>query len=138
MAHAFGMTVAAWSILGTGLLTGKFNRPGDEPIRIKRDSLSREQLNLGEIVAAEIGRSPAQVAINWVRQQQRRASIVSILGARTEQQLRDNLASLEFELGDEHLKRLEAASEIKLGFPHGFGRQYLFGGTEELIDNHRR
>jgi aryl-alcohol dehydrogenase-like predicted oxidoreductase len=100
-----------------------------------------EQLALADAVAKfadEIGRTPSQVAINWVRQQQKRANIIPILGARSEAQLKDNLACLEFELSDEHLKRLDEISQIKLGFPHDFGRQYIFGGTEHLIDNHRR
>lgn len=142
MARAFDMAVTVWSILGAGLLTGKFNRAGGEPTRIDRSTLTPEQLALADAVAKlanEIGRTPSQVAINWVRQQQQRANIIPILGTRSEAQLKDNLACLEFQLCDEHLKRLDEISQIKLGFPHDFGgRQYLFGGTEHLIDNHRR
>jgi aryl-alcohol dehydrogenase-like predicted oxidoreductase len=141
MAHAFDMTVTAWAILGTGLLTGKFSRAGGDPTRIDRTTLTADQLELADAVvkiAKEIGRTPSQVAINWVRQQQGRANIIPILGARREAQLKDNLACLEFELTDEQLTRLDEASQIKLGFPHDFGgRQYIFGGTEHLIDNHR-
>lgn len=141
MARAFDMTVMAWSILGAGLLTGKFNRPGGDPTRIDRSTVSGEQLALADVVsgvADAIGRPPSQVAINWVRQQQR-VSIIPIIGARNEQQLKDNLACLEFDLNDAQLSQLESASEIKLGFPHDFGgRQYLFGGTEHLVDSHRR
>ena len=140
MAHAFDMAVTVWAILGTGLLTGKFSRAGGEPTRIDRTTLTAEQLELADAVAKiadEIGRTSSQVAINWVRQQGR-ANIIPILGARSQAQLKDNLACLEFQLTDEHLARLDEASAIKLGFPQEFGgRQYIFGGTEHLIDNHR-
>ena len=142
MARAFDITVTVWSILGAGLLTGKFNRAGSEPTRVDPKTVTPEQLALADAVvkiADEIGRTPSQVAINWIRQQQKRANILPILGARSEAQLKDNLACLEFELSKEHLKRLDEISQIKLGFPHDFGgRQYIFGGTEHLIDNHRR
>ncbi len=142
MARIFDIAVTVWSILGAGLLTGKFNRAGSDPSRIDRKTVTPEQLALADAVskiADEIGRTPSQVAINWVRQQQKRANIIPVLGARSEAQLKDNLACLEFELPEEHLKRLDEISQIKLGFPHDFGgRQYVFGGTEHLIDNHRR
>ena len=92
-------------------------------------------------LAKAIGRTPSQVAINWVRQQ-RRGVIIPILGARTLPQLRDNLASLDFELSDEHLQRLDTASAIAPGFPHDFlmregVRHVIYGNTLPLIDNHR-
>jgi diketogulonate reductase-like aldo/keto reductase len=46
--------------------------------------------------------------------------MIPILGARTLEQLRDNLGCLEFELGEEHLKLLDEVSRIDLGFPHDF------------------
>ena len=90
----------------------------------------------------ELGRTSAQVAINWVRQQQARALIIPILGARTEAHLKDNLASLDFELSPEQIQRLEAASPMDLGFPHTFladdeVHELIFGDTFGLIDNHR-
>jgi diketogulonate reductase-like aldo/keto reductase len=83
------------------------------------------------------------VAINWVRQQQDRALIIPILGARTDAQVKDNLGCLDFEIGAEHLARLEEASPIQLGFPHSFlasdgVRQLIFGDTFDQIDSNRR
>ena len=91
-------------------------------------------------VTAEIDRSPAQVAINWVRQQ--RGLIIPIVGARTAAHLTDNLACLEFELTSDQLQRLDAATAIAPGFPHDFlasdhVRGLIFGDTFPLIDNHR-
>jgi aryl-alcohol dehydrogenase-like predicted oxidoreductase len=63
------------------------------------------------IIAKEIGHSPAQVALNWVRQQnisnKLSSKIIPIIGARNTRHLEDNLAYLEFELSEEHMKRLD-------------------------------
>jgi aryl-alcohol dehydrogenase-like predicted oxidoreductase len=58
-----------------------------------------------------------------------------ILGARTADQLRDNLGCLDFELGPEEMNRLDDVSAIQLGFPHDFlsgpmVRQLVHGGVE--------
>jgi aryl-alcohol dehydrogenase-like predicted oxidoreductase len=91
-----------------------------------------------EEVARETGRSMAQVAINWVRQQQDKALMIPILGARSVEQLQDNLQVLEWQLNDDHLSRLDEVSRIELGFPHNFleGNPYIFGATYEQVDNH--
>ena len=141
MAKAFGLAVTPWSVLGAGTLTGKYNRPSAEPRR--NQSASDDQLRLADainVVAHEVGRTPSQVAINWVRQQTEKASpIIPILGARSEAHIKDNLACLDFELGPEHLKRLDDANPIDLGFPHEFLgsesiRNIVFAGVSSQID----
>jgi aryl-alcohol dehydrogenase-like predicted oxidoreductase len=140
MAKELGLAVTPWGLLEAGLLTGKYTDSPDAPKRLGNDVQisEREQRIIGTIkeVSKEIGRSKAQVAINWVRQQQFRSLIIPILGARSEDHLRDNLACLEWELNEEQIKRLDEASQIELGFPHGFleGNRYVFGNTFELID----
>ncbi|MEP7358631.1 MAG: aldo/keto reductase [Anaerolineales bacterium] len=154
MARALELAVTPWGLLEGGELTGKYGAPGaapgaapgGEPRRSNRADPAN--LALGEVVktvAAEIGHSPSQVAINWVRQQgdARHAPIIPILGARTAAQLTDNLGCLEFELGPEHLQRLRAASPLQLGFPRSFlesdhVRGLIFGSTFAQIDNHRQ
>ena len=144
MARAFEMAVTPWGLLEGGELTGKYNAPSSEPKR--SESADERNKSLAETVievAREVGRTPAQVAINWVRQQRQKGLILPILGARTEAQMKDNLACLEFELTPEQLARLEAASPIQLGFPHSFlasdhVRGLIHGNTFALIDNHRR
>lgn len=145
MAKAFDLAVMPWSILGAGTLTGKYNKESSEPKRNR--TASERHLSLAETlmaVAAEIGRTSSQVAINWVRQQTDKASpIIPILGARSEAQIKDNLACLDFELSPDHLKRLSEASPIDLGFPHDFLssdgiRDIIFAGTFSQIDNHHR
>jgi diketogulonate reductase-like aldo/keto reductase len=91
-------------------------------------------------VAREIGCAPAEVALNWARQQN--GVIIPIIGVRTEKQLKQNLACLEHPLSDDQLKRLDEISKIDLGFPYDllardYFRNLLFGGTFEQIDNHR-
>jgi aryl-alcohol dehydrogenase-like predicted oxidoreductase len=143
MAKAHQMSVTAWGILGGGALTGKYNKASDAPKRYDNAGDKQKQLaDLVMAVAQQNGRSPAQVAINWVRQQQAKSSLIPIIGARTVAQIEDNLASLMWELEAEELAQLTEASPIALGFPHEFlsrdeVRQLIFGDTFAKIDNHR-
>ena len=143
MARAYDMGVLAFGLLEGGTLTGKYNRQSDEPKRVsKPDPKALELADVLAGVAREIGRTPSQVAINWVRQQER-GRIIPILGARTEAHIRDNLACLEFELTPEQLQRLAAANPLDLGFPHYFfhsqgTRDLIFGGTYDMIDRSPR
>jgi aryl-alcohol dehydrogenase-like predicted oxidoreductase len=143
MAKALDLAVLPWGIMGGGVLTGKYNTDSGEPRRY--DNASERAKKIAETVmeiANETGRSAAQVAITWVRQQQQRANVIPILGARTENQIRDNLAVLDFELSAEHLKRIEDASPFTAGFPHDFLKadnvQKLINGDKRAaIVNHR-
>jgi aryl-alcohol dehydrogenase-like predicted oxidoreductase len=140
MAKSLDIAVTPWGILGGGALTGKYDVKSDQPKRYGDDvQISDRTAKIAEVVveiAEEVDRSPAQVAANWVRQQQHRALIIPILGARTKEQLEDNLAILDWELTEEQLERLDEVSRIELGFPHGFldGNIYIFGNTFDLID----
>ena len=94
-------------------------------------------------VAAEADRPPAQVAINWVRQQDPGCVVVPIVGARSAAQLRDNLGCLDFTLTGEQLDRLAAASSFSPGFARSFlesdhVRGLIFGTTFDRIAGHRR
>jgi aryl-alcohol dehydrogenase-like predicted oxidoreductase len=150
MAKAFDIGVTAWSPLAGGILTGKYNRPADngETGRYSTSGMegkvSERDLKIAEEVvnvAKEIGHSPAQVALNWLRQQQG-IDIIPIVGSRKLQQLEDNIACLEFELTPEQMQRLDVVSAIELGFPHDFLKSsmvqdFAFGGALAKIDNHR-
>lgn len=82
-------------------------------------------------VAAEIGVSSAEVALAWVRS--RPAVTSTLIGVRTVEQLRANLASLEISLEPGQLVALDEASAPSLGFPAaitaGPGPMLGFGGT---------
>jgi diketogulonate reductase-like aldo/keto reductase len=91
-------------------------------------------------VAQDVGRSAAQVALAWLRQQP--GVVIPIIGARTPAQLKDNLGSLAFTLEKPQLKKLNEASRIEMGFPNDFFaldmvRGYAYGGMYDQIDDHR-
>jgi aryl-alcohol dehydrogenase-like predicted oxidoreductase len=144
MARHWDMAVLPWGLLEAGILTGKFLGQTSDPTRLdpeKLDLSERAHNVVSEVqrISEETGRPMSQVAINWVRQQQDKAQIIPILGARRLDQLQDNLAVLEWELNNEQRKRLDEVSAIDLGFPHNFleGNRYIFGATFDKIDNHR-
>ena len=141
VARHWDMAVLPWAVLDGGLLSGKYSRGGTG--RWKPDDIGPEKLrviNAVEKVAAEVGRSASQVALNWVRQQTR-AQMIPLVGARTRDQLLDNLGALEWELTPEHLSSLSASNPFALGFPRDFleggVRPYVFGATFNQIDDHR-
>jgi aryl-alcohol dehydrogenase-like predicted oxidoreductase len=135
MARAFGLAVLAWGVLEAGELTGKYNQPSDEPRRNSRPS--PKNLKLAEAVvdiAKRRGCLPAQVAINWVRQQGDQPQIIPILGSRSLKHLEENLRCLDSDLSREELQLLSEASPIELGFPRDFlesdnVRGLVFGDT---------
>jgi aryl-alcohol dehydrogenase-like predicted oxidoreductase len=141
MARTLGLTFTPWGMLEGGALTGKYLADADEPRRYdgvgpKTSAMTREVV----AVADEVGATPAQVAIAWVRAQP--WHMVPIVGARSEPQLRENLAALDVELAEDQLERLGAASEFRLGFPREFlesehVRGLIFGDTFDLIDDPR-
>jgi aryl-alcohol dehydrogenase-like predicted oxidoreductase len=145
MARAYDMAVTPWSILGAGVLTGKYNADPAAEGRAKEGAAKVER-NLkiaSEVVAIadDIGCTPSQVAISWVRSQP--GVIVPLVGANSLAQLQDNLGALNVELDADHRSRLDEASRIDLGFPHNFVgedriRDIVYGGTYDRIDNHRR
>jgi len=147
MARAFDIGVTAWSPLGAGVLTGKYNQPEPVEGRLSNPDTSRpvteKQLTIAQAVvdiANEIGRLPAQVALNWIRQQP--GGVIPIIGSRKLAQIQENIASLEFELTPEQLQRLNEVSAIELGFPHDFLQSNMvqnsaFGGVISQLDRTR-
>lgn len=122
MAEAFGMSVAAWSPLQGGILSGKYAQPGgDEPTRHDPGSLGeREHTVAGAVreAADELGVSPAQVALAWTMA--RSPAVHPIVGARRVEQLVDNLGAAELALPAEVVTRLEETTGFRLGFPAEF------------------
>ena len=150
MARSLGLGVTVWGALAGGALTGKY-RPDRTaeggPARMAGNAtarrLSDRNLAIVEVVkqvAAEAGRSPAQVALSWVRQQP--GGIIPIAGARRVEQLRDVLGSVDLRLTEGQLAKLEAATAIELGFPHDFLNQetirdLVYGDLRGQIDDPR-
>jgi aryl-alcohol dehydrogenase-like predicted oxidoreductase len=146
MAKALDLGIVAWAPLAGGALTGKYLNPEDRsPKRLQSISprLNEKNTNIAREVrklAADIGCSPAQAAINWVRQQ--KGVIIPIVGARSEAQIKDNLGCLSFQLTPEQMQRLDEISKIELGFPHDFLasetiREIVYSGMYAAIENHR-
>jgi aryl-alcohol dehydrogenase-like predicted oxidoreductase len=135
MAEALGMTVAVWSPLAGGILSGKFTRPGGpEPgTRVDPASLSghqREVATVLQAVADDIGATPSQVAIAWTRKKS--PAIHPIIGARRLDQVIDNLGATAVDLPGEAEARLDKAAEFDPGFPATFIRDtdsWVFGAA---------
>ncbi|MGC5290056.1 aldo/keto reductase [Micromonospora sp. DT231] len=131
MAEAYGLTVTAWSPLGGGVLSGKYTAaPSTGKTRLDRDAISDRDLGVARVVqevADELGVTPAQVALAWTR---RRDGVLPIIGARTLDQLQDNLGCTTVTLPPELVTRLESATGFDLGFPADFIAQttpWVFG-----------
>jgi aryl-alcohol dehydrogenase-like predicted oxidoreductase len=146
MAKALNIGVTAWSPLAGGVLTGKYHGHGSpEQARMTTDmakGFMPEPVRSGRIVAAvksvsdEIGRSMAQVALAWLRY--RPVPVIPIVGARKLSQFQDNLASFDLTLSADHLKTLDEASRIELGFPYdiyakAMPRAVCYGGLRDQI-----
>jgi aryl-alcohol dehydrogenase-like predicted oxidoreductase len=127
-----GVGIMAWSPLHAGLLTGKFRRDArpeisrlndlDAPGTIDYERLYRI-VDVLMAVAAERNVTPAQVALNWVMCKP--AVDTVILGARTEAQLRDNLAAATWTLTADEVARLDEVSALPEPYPQW--HQHKFG-----------
>jgi aryl-alcohol dehydrogenase-like predicted oxidoreductase len=121
-----GLGVLVWSPLAGGLLSGKYRRgqdppegsrhltEWDEPPVHDEDRLY-DTIDVLVEIADGHGVSAAQVALAWLL---RRPGITSVvIGARTDEQLADNLKAADLKLGDEELARLEKVSRRPLPYP---------------------
>ncbi|MDB4955199.1 MAG: mocA [Myxococcales bacterium] len=139
MAQELGLGVTPWSPLARGVLSGKYTRAdhgNHKPGRGARVTSSLDDKaydlidELGRI-AKELGTTPARVALAWVAS---RPGVTStIIGARTMDQLEDNLAAAGVVLDTAQLARLDKLSAPKLAFPMSmlaFSRSFIDGGTQ--------
>lgn len=123
-----------WSPLAAGRLGGKYRRnqplPPDSrvaqggspvPEAVVNEEVFYNTLDRLDEIAAETGRTVAQIAINWLLQRPTVSSV--IIGARTEEQLKQNLAAIGWSLTTEQVKRLDQASEVPTIYPYWHQRQ---------------
>lgn len=149
-ALALGAGVCPWSPLGSGLLSGKYKREGHKasgegrlpamqasgnPAMTKLFTERNWQIvDVLVEVASALGKTPAQVALNWITKRPGVSS--TIIGATKLNQLEDNLTALEFDIPKELSDRLDAASAPELVHPYIFFaptmRAMLTGGTKVL------
>ncbi len=125
-----------WSPLAAGRLGGKYRRnqpvPKDSrvaqggspvPETALQENIFYNTIDALDAVAAETGKTIAQVAINWLLQRPTVSSI--IIGARNEEQLKQNLGAVGWSLTTDQLKKLDAASEVPTIYPYWHQRQNL-------------
>ncbi|MBZ0272051.1 aldo/keto reductase [bacterium] len=147
MANAMDLAVCAWGPIGGGLLSGKYDDAklddGSKRQKINDFRVTPRNLSIAreaKAVAEELGVLPVQVAMNWVRQKP--GVMLPIIGPRTAEQMRGVLGYLDFTLSDEHMRRLDEASRIELGFPHDFlasdrVRGIIHANRYDDLDRHR-
>lgn len=122
-----------WSPLGGGRLTGKVRR-NQQPPQDSRVSVMVETAQSGnsetvyrtvdvmDEIAQETGKTLSQIALNWLLQ---RPTVTSVIfGARTEEQLRENLGTVGWQLTAEQIARLDAASTIPPIYPYWHQRGF--------------
>ena len=123
-----------WSPLAGGYLTGKVRRNQPPPAGSRQHQLKGVEPPIVEEVlydivdalddvAAETGKTPAQIALNWLLQRPTVASV--IIGARNETQLKQNLDAFGWNLSDEQIAKLDTASEMKPIYPYWHQRGFV-------------
>ena len=146
VAQELGIGICPWSPLASGLLSGKYKREGNSGTGDGRLEKTKGQANpvfqkftdhnwriverLVE-VSKQVGKSPAQVALNWVATQPGITS--TIIGATKVSQLDDNLNSLDFTIPADLRKRLDEVSALEPVHPYIFFsdalQSMIAGGT---------
>jgi aryl-alcohol dehydrogenase-like predicted oxidoreductase len=129
-----GVGSLIWSPLGWGRLTGKIRRNQPRPA-VSRLHTTAEQgppvndeylyrvVDAIDVIAKETGKSVPQIALNWLLQRPTVSSV--IIGARNEEQLRQNLAAAGWNLTPAQVKALDEASAAPVAYP--YWHQRLFG-----------
>jgi aryl-alcohol dehydrogenase-like predicted oxidoreductase len=124
-----------WSPLGWGRLTGKIRRgqPIPQSSRLKSKIVADsgpqvpEEYLYGVIdavdeIAKETGKTVPQIALNWLLSRPSVATLV--IGARNEEQLRQNLGAVGWNLTPEQISKLDAASAMPLAYPYWHQRPF--------------
>ena len=128
-----GVGAVVWSPLGWGRLTGRIRRGQPRP-QVSRlpgsaeygppvdDEYLYRVVDALDEIAAETGRSVPQVALNWLLQRPTVSTVV--IGARNEEQLRQNLGAVGWDLTPDQVARLDAASAVTLPYPYWHQRGF--------------
>ncbi|MBU9165890.1 MULTISPECIES: aldo/keto reductase [Burkholderia] len=122
-----GVGAVVWSPLGWGRLTGKIRRgqPLPELSRLHKtadygppvpDEYLYRVVDALDEVAAETGKTIPQIALNWLLQRPTVATV--LIGARNEEQLRQNLGAVGWNLTPEQVARLDEASRVRPVYPY--------------------
>jgi aryl-alcohol dehydrogenase-like predicted oxidoreductase len=118
------ISIIAWSPLAKGLLTGKYSKdsfPKDD-MRTKYDRLFTREENFSQIIefveilkniAKKYGKTPAQIALNWLISQ---PGIFAIPGAKRVEQVVENAGASGWRIEGEDIEKLNSSSSIKLSY----------------------
>jgi len=130
-----GVGTIVWSPLASGKLTGKYRRsqPTPQDARIAQggspllgtqadDERLYSIIDVLDELSVETGKTVAQISLNWLLQRPTVSTI--IIGARNEDQLRQNLGAVGWNLTPDQVKRLDKASEILPAYPYWHQRQF--------------
>lgn len=129
LCRQWGLGILPWSPLAGGFLSGKYKKDAAPPAGTRlekwKDRWGRYDtprnwaiIDALDAVAAEVGATPAQVALAWLLHKPQVTSV--IFGARTVAQLDDNVPAATLRLPDAAMKRLDDASAFELGYPYDF------------------
>ncbi|OXI35768.1 aldo/keto reductase [Burkholderia aenigmatica] len=131
-----GLGALVWSPLGWGRLTGKIRRNAPLPERSRLhetasygppvdDARLYDVVDALDAIAEETGKTVPQIALNWLLQRPTVSSV--IIGARNEEQLRQNLGAVGWALTDAQVAKLDAASAVEAPYPYfPYRRQQAF------------
>ncbi len=142
-----GLGMICWSPLASGLLTGKYRNQASPPAGSRFAYQAKlylprfwweEALKLVDLLvgtAEKLGKSPAQTALSWLFGDDRITA--AIVGARTVEQIADNVAAGDFDLPEESRKVLTDALPLKLGYPKEW-MDITFAGTFGIAESSPR
>jgi aryl-alcohol dehydrogenase-like predicted oxidoreductase len=126
-----GVGALIWSPLASGYLSGKFSDGAQSvPTRLSGGGLAavdderarKVVAVLNDIAREHEGASASQVALNWLVRKDGVSSV--IIGARTDEQLIDNLAAAQWSLSDAEVARLDEASATPIRYPYSHHRAF--------------
>lgn len=132
LGHDQNVSAMVWSPLAAGALSGKISRTKPAPAGSRSSQMdfvvsskSEHLHNIVDVleqVSNECEKSVAQVALNWVMNRPTVANI--IIGARNEEQLKQNLGCIGWKLTPDQVKRLEDVSDVKPVYPYWHQRSF--------------
>ncbi|WP_434710470.1 aldo/keto reductase [Rhizobium sp. YTUHZ045] len=122
-----GVGALVWSPLGWGRLTGKIRRGEPLPVASRLHETAQygppvdderlfDIIEVLDSIAAETGKTVPQIAINWLLGRPTVSSV--IIGARNEDQLRQNLGAADWSLSKDQIERLDAVSAVTAPYPY--------------------
>lgn len=131
LCRAENVGILPWSPLASGFLSGKYDKDQPPPAGTRLEKWKDRMAGFDNernwrilaavrAVAAEVNASPASVSLAWLLRQPQVTSC--IFGARTIEQLEENVKAVDVTLTDEQAKQLDEASAFDVGYPYSFMR----------------